>query len=97
MASCVSPPPRYLAFLPVHMLYWRPSSFWRREQRDEEATGEVKELKNRKTIYHLIQRKTRRSIVASRKAMVDTATIAGCDDDDDDDDVTETSSVDFKY
>ena len=29
--------------------------------------------------------------------MVDTATIAGCDDDDDDDDVTETSSVDFKY
>ena len=90
MASCVSPPTRHLAFLPVQFLYWRPSFFWRGEQRDEEATAEVKELKNRKRISYLIQRKTRRSMVASRTAMVVTATIAGCDDDD----VTET---DFKY
>jgi hypothetical protein len=31
------------------MLFWRPSFFWRREQRDdEENTGEVKEWKRRK-------------------------------------------------
>ena len=50
MASCVSPPPRYLAFLPVHMLYWRPSFFWRREQRGEGATGQMKECENEEDI-----------------------------------------------
>ena len=86
MASCVSPPPQYLAFLPVHMLYWRPSFFCRREQRGEEATGQIKECETRKreTISHLIHSKTRRSMVASRTTMVVTATIAGCDDEDDD-------------
>jgi hypothetical protein len=75
MASCVSPPPQYLAFLPVHMLYWRPSFFCRREQRGEGATGQMKECETRKISY-LIQRKTRRSTVASKTAMVVTATIA---------------------
>ena len=84
MASYVSPPPRYLAFLPVHMLFWRPSFFWRREHRDEEATGEVNEWKNIRRISHLIQKKTR-SMMASRTPMVVTATFAVCDED-----VTET-------
>ena len=42
----------------------------------------MKECETRKISY-LIQRKTRRSTVASRTAMVGTATIAIRDDDDD--------------
>jgi hypothetical protein len=88
MASCVSPPPRYLAFLLVHTLFWRPSFLWRREQRDEEVKGEVKEwkMRGRELISHLIQSKTM-SKVASNTTIVLTATVVVHDDDDD---VTET-------
>jgi hypothetical protein len=33
------------------MLYWRSSFFWRREQRGEEATGQMKERETRKREY----------------------------------------------
>ena len=74
MASCVSPLPRFLAFLPVTMLCWRTSFFWRRKGRDEEATGEVKEWKTRKREY-LTSSRGRRGEVASRTTIILTATV----------------------
>ena len=40
-----------------------------------------KEREKEERVSHLIQRKTRRSMVASKTPMVPTATAVGCDDD----------------
>ena len=71
--------------------------FWGREQKYKEATGEVnefqKERKKEESVSYLIQRKTRRGVVASKTPIVPTATAVVCDDDV----ISGTLSSEFKH